>query len=62
MKEEAATEIFFKLMEFVELKNENNKECLNSCSFKYLDNDTQGKLRDVSVLEEDSKGHVKRWK
>ena len=43
MKEEAATEIFFKLTEFVELKNENNKECLNSCSFKYLDNDTQGK-------------------
>ena len=34
VKEEAATEIFLKLMEFVELKNENNKENLNSSSSK----------------------------
>ena len=34
VKKEAATEIILKLMEFVELKNENNKENLNSSSLK----------------------------
>lgn len=43
VKEEAATEIFLKLMEFVELKNENNKENLNSSSSKQLYNATQRK-------------------
>ena len=58
VEEEAAAEISLRLIESVGLKNTNDKENWNCFLFKYLYNATQRKYKDVSVFEEDSKGHI----
>lgn len=58
VEEEAAAEISLRLIESVGLKNANDKENWNYFLFKYLYNATQRKYKDVSVFEEDSKGHI----
>ena len=58
VEEEAAAEISLRLIESVGLKNANDKENWNCFLFRYLYNATQRKYKDVSVFEEDSKGHI----